>query len=232
MVYGNIVGWLPQAGEDVALWHVVHVDGDEEDLELHEVLESLVEDQAQNSSSSGAAADVTSPSRDVAKVASRSSLRSASNNSLVDLTTPVKAASTEKSVAVVDSNTSIEIELPRMIRNNTSLVRGSLRNNASNIGVAGLKAELTKVLNQMGEVLKRLNGALTRDNRKVWENTVRAAETADDLKEPLLELEQLVRNVQKPEDKRDAEEEKKRRDAERAEMITEGESFSNEFVNV
>lgn len=221
-VYGTVVGWLPQAGEDVALWHIVHADGDEEDLELHEVLESLVEDQP-----AAGAADVSSP---LVKVASRSSLRTAaSNNSLVDLSTPVKAtgaaAAADKAVAVVDSgNSSMEIELPRMIRNNTSIVRGSLRNNSASIGVSGLKNELNKSLSQMTEVLKRLNGALSRDDRKVWENTVRLAETADDLKEPLLELEQLVRNVQKPEDKRDAEEEKKRRDEERAEMITEGES--------
>lgn len=215
VVYGSIVGWLPQSGEDVALWHIVHSDGDEEDLELHEVLDCLVPEEQQQPS------DVSSP---LVKVASRASLRTAaSNNSLVDLSTPVKA-SEGAAVAVVDSgNSSREIDLlPRMIRNNTSLLRGSVRNNASNIGTSGMKFELNKILTQMNEVLKRLNGALSREDRKVWENTVRAAETADDLKAPLLELEQLVRSVQKPEDKRDAEEEKKRRDAERAEMLTEG----------
>lgn len=40
---GTIVGWLPPEGEDIALWHVVHDDGDEEDLEESEVKDSLVE---------------------------------------------------------------------------------------------------------------------------------------------------------------------------------------------
>ena len=36
-VRGLIVGWLPALGDDCALWHVQHTDGDVEDLELHEV---------------------------------------------------------------------------------------------------------------------------------------------------------------------------------------------------
>lgn len=33
---GVIVGWLPPDGEDEALWHMVHDDGDEEDLDEYE----------------------------------------------------------------------------------------------------------------------------------------------------------------------------------------------------
>ena len=40
MAYGTIVGWLPPDGEDDALWHVVHDDGDEEDLDLKDVSSS------------------------------------------------------------------------------------------------------------------------------------------------------------------------------------------------
>ena len=36
-VRGLIVGWLPALGDDCALWHIQHSDGDVEDLELHEV---------------------------------------------------------------------------------------------------------------------------------------------------------------------------------------------------
>ena len=32
-VVGAITGWLPADGDDPAIWHVTHVDGDEEDLE-------------------------------------------------------------------------------------------------------------------------------------------------------------------------------------------------------
>jgi hypothetical protein len=37
-----VVGWLPATAGDAALWHVVHADGDEEDLEEHELTASLV----------------------------------------------------------------------------------------------------------------------------------------------------------------------------------------------
>jgi hypothetical protein len=33
----KVVGWMPRDGEDPPLWHVVHDDGDEEDLELFEM---------------------------------------------------------------------------------------------------------------------------------------------------------------------------------------------------
>ena len=41
-VIGVIVGWLPADGEDIALWHVEHVDGDEEDLDELEVKEYIL----------------------------------------------------------------------------------------------------------------------------------------------------------------------------------------------
>ena len=34
---GTIVGWLPAEGEDEPLWHMVHADGDDEDLDEREV---------------------------------------------------------------------------------------------------------------------------------------------------------------------------------------------------
>ena len=40
-VVGRIDAWLPAEGEDVALWHVVHPDGDEEDLDEQEVRDGL-----------------------------------------------------------------------------------------------------------------------------------------------------------------------------------------------
>lgn len=45
LVLGRIVSWLPPNEEDEALWHVIHADGDEEDLEEHEVKQFLVSDE-------------------------------------------------------------------------------------------------------------------------------------------------------------------------------------------
>lgn len=44
VAYGTVVGWLPPEGDDEALWHVVHDDGDEEDLDLKDVSWSLTDD--------------------------------------------------------------------------------------------------------------------------------------------------------------------------------------------
>ncbi len=43
-IIGVIIGWLPPDGEDMALWHVEHVDGDEEDLEEFEVEKYILPD--------------------------------------------------------------------------------------------------------------------------------------------------------------------------------------------
>lgn len=43
-VVGTIIGWAPPSNDDPALWRVMHTDGDEEDLEEHEVIECLVEE--------------------------------------------------------------------------------------------------------------------------------------------------------------------------------------------
>ena len=41
MAVGQITKWLPPDGEDGALFKAVHLDGDEEDLEDHEVVEAI-----------------------------------------------------------------------------------------------------------------------------------------------------------------------------------------------
>jgi hypothetical protein len=45
IVIGKIVSWLPPQDADEALWHVIHPDGDEEDLEEHEVKKYLLSDE-------------------------------------------------------------------------------------------------------------------------------------------------------------------------------------------
>ena len=44
---GTIVGWLPAEGDDRALWHVVHSDGDEEDLDELEVASCLLPESSE-----------------------------------------------------------------------------------------------------------------------------------------------------------------------------------------
>jgi len=42
---GTITSWAPAEGDDQALWHVVHADGDEEDLSENEAI-AAIEDEA------------------------------------------------------------------------------------------------------------------------------------------------------------------------------------------
>lgn len=42
LVRARVERWLPPVGLDPPLWHIAHADGDEEDLEMHEVGDSLV----------------------------------------------------------------------------------------------------------------------------------------------------------------------------------------------
>ena len=51
-VTGKIVSWLPPQDDDLPLWHVLHPDGDEEDLEEHEVKACLISDEEAARSSS------------------------------------------------------------------------------------------------------------------------------------------------------------------------------------
>ena len=45
VAFGKITGWVPAEGDDVALWHVVHEDGDEEDLEEHKIRDEIADDK-------------------------------------------------------------------------------------------------------------------------------------------------------------------------------------------
>ena len=38
---GRLTKWMPESGDDAAIWHMVHDDGDEEDLEEYEVVAAI-----------------------------------------------------------------------------------------------------------------------------------------------------------------------------------------------
>eukprot|EP01034_Spumella_vulgaris_P017844 gene17844-22769_t len=83
----------------------------------------------------------------------------------------------------------------------------------------------------MNDELKFRNGQFSRENRKLWDGTLRDAQNAEELCGPLLELEALVRNLQTVEDKRDAEEVRLAKEVEKKEMIEEGWIFENDVNN-
>jgi hypothetical protein len=267
-VVGLIVGWLPPTPLEEALWHVQHLDGDEEDLDEGEVLESLVplgaeeavqeglqrdtamdvvdlEDEDQGKSA-GAVGSKSLSSASLARNASAMSLGAASTSSAK----AGKSSTATRPVVDYDNDSEAEFEekiqpvarvlVPDIIRLASGLVprgtpiwRAPPLTNA--VGVQALRLELTRLLGLLNDELKRMGGGFSREGRKVWEHSVRDADTVADLRSPLMELEALVRDLQTADDKRDAEEVRLAKEAERKEMAAEGWLFdasANELIGV
>jgi ATP-dependent helicase YprA (DUF1998 family) len=215
-VVGRITGWVPAEGSDVALWHVEHVDGDEEDLEEHEVIECLVDTE----STEQAATQEQSPSESASSSAGKSKVaKSMSNQSLASIaSSKAQAAKSSASAGagagaglklrnsmngedewsetgednmVVDtaddegSVPEVVVE-PQLIRS----FHGSGRNHTPfkpfMIGLVGLTNEMIRCHQQLVDAVKKKNPEYSKDIRKVWESSVRDAETLDELKELLL----------------------------------------------
>lgn len=291
------MGWLPPTKSDAALWHVQHLDGDEEDLDEQEVLEFLVQtpedidaaaatSSATTTSATAASSSAQSNAMDVVDLCGdedveadvqavgafkresprlSGSAASSSESSAAATATAVAMARKESSTSLAssaqltkpalkmmssddmaDDESEAEFdgeeapyeEVPRIVSLSNGLSargvpvwRASPLTNA--VGPQALRTEYTRVLGLMNDGLKARGGNFTREGRKLWDHTVRDAKTAVDLRGPLLELESLVRNLQTVEDKRDAEEVRLAKEAERKEMIKEGWVFdatNNEHI--
>jgi hypothetical protein len=68
-VVGAITGWLPADNDDPAIWHVTHVDGDEEDLEEHEVRQHLIDGEEEAALEAAAEAAAEAKKEEEARVA-------------------------------------------------------------------------------------------------------------------------------------------------------------------
>lgn len=259
-MYGLIVGWLPATKTDEALWHVQHLDGDEEDLDEKEVLEYLAQSEEDLAA---AAASGLGPSTSSASLSAAAG-KGSSSAEVIDLCDePVAAVKKSDSSSALTSSTSsrrerkpvdpqtgsddeeaefdmdveeevqkVKEEIPRIVQLQSGVYRGTPSWRAppltNSVGASGLRLELSRVLNLMSDELKYRDGALNRESRKLWDNSLREAETSAELRAPLLELENLVRNLQTVEDKRDAEEVRLAKEEEKKEMIEEGWIFEND----
>jgi hypothetical protein len=213
-VVGTITGWVAAEGDDPALWHIEHIDGDEEDLEEHEVLQCLVD----NSEPQEALVDkpekspsLRGDSNKVGKSPSDQSLHSLASgkNSASSIpkekklssgSTKLKASisgedewsegeKSDDNMVIIDDEEveeTQEIVEPLIVR----VFHGSGRNHQPMkpfmIGLVGLTNEIIKAHQQMIDVLKKRLPDYSKDIRKLWENSVRDAETLDELKDLLL----------------------------------------------
>ena len=262
-----IVGWLPATATDEALWHVQHLDGDEEDLDEDEVIDCLVpiDDKMNESDPKGSAEASTGDvdnAMDVIDLSEDSPIKRRPTEAADKTSAPVPAVGampsrSSRSSLVASStgkNSDSEDEfeddeklqpvvkiadVPSIVRQSSGLARGippwraSPLTNA--VGPQAICNEVSRVLGLMNEELRRRGGGFSRESRREWEQSLRDAETTADLRSPLLELEALVRDLQTAEDKRDAEEVRLAKQAEREDMIKEGwlfESGANEFIGM
>ena len=135
-----------------------------------------------------------------------------------------------------NGQSSIELEdEPELVTTNKSVMIGSQGVKVAQLGVSGLRQELMRVQGLLVDGLKRSGSHYSREGRKVWENSVRNADTLSDLRSALQELEVVVRGVQTEEDEKDEDEANKGKAVEREEMVKEGWLFSaddNEHVGI
>ena len=199
-----MVSWLPanEAEGDPALWHVVHPDGDEEDLEEAEVLEGIVKlQEAEGNGASGAGTAEDSSNAEAPELKDDKDRTSDRDVDSTDKKEEVVEAPKED-ISTAIATTALSKEEPSIVRNGTSIVKAYSRKDRDRerdkqVGLAGFKNEILRIYELMSDPLKRLgNKGFDRDTRKQWESSVRSSEAAVELVGPLLQLEALVRAVQ------------------------------------
>jgi hypothetical protein len=215
-VIGTITGWLPPDGDDIALWHVEHVDGDEEDLEEFEVEKYIlaVDDPESIAASEKRAAKLEKEKKVIVKPNSKQNLSANQLNS------------SSSSQLLVQHQSQVTDELdyePEIISSTfTNTNRYYKPVGSHQIGLNGFKSELTRILNLCNEGFKSKKNEWSRDLRKTWEKNVYDAESPHDLKNALIQLEEVIHSLQQCDDKDDFQEYNLEKEKNRQLMIEEG----------
>lgn len=183
VVVGTIVGWLPPEGEDIALWHVVHDDGDEEDLEESEVKDFLVRDSEHAGETEGGIQEIEG------------------DQSGAEKTEAMELEGSEKSKP--DSAQDEEDEEPDVFFRYFNNAPGGLSLRPHQIGIDGLRQELLRMAGRLTDGLKSRGSGFQKDTRREWENSVREADSIAQFRDSLRELEEFVHDTQQSPDKVD-----------------------------
>jgi hypothetical protein len=199
-VWGDVVGWLPAAGDDEALWRVRHSDGDEEDLDEGELTESL------------AAAEEEAAARKKVTEMEFDDEEDGDDDGPTVRTT--RAALAAAAAADGDEDDDDAAGEPALVRRDKSLSLGAHGVKPTQLGLQGLRHELIRVQVRDGvgvllvddgedcpslssplsshlrkglllDGLKRRGSAYAREGRKVWEQAVRDADTLPALRAAL-----------------------------------------------
>lgn len=104
---------------------------------------------------------------------------------------------------------------------------------SNQLGLQSLQSELLRIQIIVSDGIKSLGGNYSRDKKKTWENAVKNAETLSELKDLLIQLEEVIHENQTQEDKKEEDEIKKEKDLLRESLRKEGWNFDvdvNEFL--
>jgi hypothetical protein len=217
-VIGLIVGWLPAVDGEVALWHVHHMDGDEEDLEEAELLSSLIVNAPQGAACPSDTEESTSSGN---QQMIHQSIQSSSE--AVGSTGLLSSSGTKPTIIPTE-----EVDEPSVIKGSNGLCRGvpawRCHPLTTSFGLNLLKTEFQRLFASMANELKR-RGALNREDRKAWEASFRDASDVSELTTALLRLEEVVRALQVADDRHDEQEALLVKQAERKIMSEEGWQF-------
>lgn len=226
---GTVVGWLPPEDGDPALWHILHLDGDEEDLDEEELMQYLL--------------PITQTSIEV----STEPVKTVAVVSKIPKKTPVPSRDDEE--AEFDDNIEMEAEteIETETDNNSSVEGSHIINNyintapgryqivrSSHIGVEGLRQAITtaeniilnslkrKLTSESGLNLTAVGEVNVREIRKQWETALRQASCPADFRSVLMELESFLHGLQAAEDRREEDEIQAAKQESRQRLLQEG----------
>jgi hypothetical protein len=297
VVIGTIVGWLPPSEEDEALWHIVHGDGDEEDLDLQEVQAYLVplpgeeitedaevegedgegavdeeeneeeadgdeenEEEVENTDKEeNVVMDVEETKSAISNAPSNVSAKTSTTNQttsgvpskrriIIDDDEEDEMSDPGIGAPNVDSGTSSTMNnskgtakpapiplIPKILKQPYGLSKpATYARNVPAIGISGIEQELLRLVQIYYDNLKKRVSnteegvsVMSKDLRKHYENRVNSILSLFDAKEIILDLEELIHSTQTVPDKLDLEEELKKQQAKRQEMLAEGWIFED-----
>lgn len=202
-IIGTVVGWAPQVKYDPAIWHIVHDDGDQEDLEEEELQEYLIDEDEVGGAGTKVVIDASIDSNTIGNTGSM----------IIG-----------NSITMEDDDD--EPELVVYYNNSTKFYQAVRQ---QQLGLNGLQQELLRVQGILLDGLKKRGSNYSKEYRKMWETSVKDSTNISDLRRSLQELEEVVHSVQLCEDKNHEEIDKKKKESERKAMIKEGWIFDSEL---
>jgi hypothetical protein len=190
------------------------LDGDEEDLDEEEVKSALVEEneaESKEEMATNVALDEENPSS--------------------DMDVDGESAANEPSTGAAE-----KVIIPAIVKRSNGLNKSGhyARNLSGLFGLMGLAQETIRFVNIIAESLKKRCGErFSRESKKNFETMLRGVESLQELKQHILEVEDIIHSIQSKPDRREEEEKETAKEREKQSMIDEGwcfDSSESEFI--